>query len=246
MTKGNGGVLMVTENGLFFIHRVLLLIAALLLAAHGVMMVAKYVFGHDHLMGLVPLFDFYEEQNIPTYFSSFNLLLTALLIFLIARLKLDVDDARPAAWKVLGAGFVFMSLDEFGDLRMLLKDFGRAALQNNDVLSSSAVFSVAWTIPIAILVVMIGFYFIPFLRSLGRYYAFHFLLAGGLFVLAALGLENVQGFHAAQTGGVRDLYFMALVTIEESIEIGAILYFQYFLIRYIVEMNIGERHMTIA
>lgn len=222
--------------GLFTVYRWLVFLALLLLVAHSVAMLLKYRFGFDTLLGLVPLFDFYEEKNLPTYFSSINLLLAAGLIFLIVHAKQYTDKSFLVAWKVLGAGFVFMSMDEFSDLRMLLKTLGKAAIHNNNASAISSGFSVAWTIPISVLVVLLGLYFIPFLRSLPRLYSVNFLVAGGFFVLAAIGLENVQGFHVAETDGVRDVYFMWLVTLEETVEIASILYFQYFLIRYLAHL----------
>ncbi len=66
-------------------------------------------------------------------------------------------------------------------------------------------------------------------------YAANFAIAGGLFVFAAIGLETAGGNQAIITHGVRDLTFMLLVTLEETLEIISILYFQYFLIRYIDE-----------
>ncbi len=65
-------------------HLALWIIAGMLLLAHGLAMALKYGLGHDIALGIVPLFDFYEERNIPTYFSSINLLLTSACIFLIA------------------------------------------------------------------------------------------------------------------------------------------------------------------
>lgn len=242
MTERSRDLLMVNVAGLFSIYRRLVLIALLLLAAHGIAMLLKYGLGFDIFLGFVPLFDFYEEKNIPTYFSSINLLFTAGLIFLVIQAKSHIEGSFRVAWKILGAGFLFMSIDEFCDLRMVLKTLGKAAMESSDVVTSSG-FSVAWTIPISGLVILLGLYFIPFLRSLPRFYSINFLLAGGMFVLAAIGLENVQGFHVAQTGGIRDIYFMLLVTVEETIEIGSILYFQYFLVRYLGDLSRGDSEL---
>jgi hypothetical protein len=56
-------------------------------------------------------------------------------------------------------------------------------------------------------------------------------------VFAAMGFETIEGHHVAQTQGVRDIAFMLMVTAEETLEIFSILYFQYFLLRYINEYH---------
>jgi hypothetical protein len=229
-------LLVLRINELFSIHRTLVYIAIVIFIAHCTAMIFKYSFGNDILFGLVPLFDFYEEKNVPTYFSSISLLFTSGLIFLIVGLKKSFKTSDLVAWKVLGWGFFLMSIDELADIRMILKNIGMYA-SNKEALDAAASvgFSVAWTIPIAILLIFLGFYFLPFLRSLKMVYTINFALAGAAFVFGAVVIENIEGFHIAETGGVRDFKFMIMVTIEETLEISSILYFQYFLIKYIKE-----------
>ena len=212
------------------LHRGLLMMALLLVAAHGLTMLSRHALGHDIVFGLVPLFDFYEEHNVPTYFSSLNLLLTAAMLFLTARLERLRKPANVRAWQVLGLGFAFMSLDEFADVRMILSRMAQG-LANGKL--DVPFLSVAWTVPVALIVVVLAVYFLPFLMRLERSYLAHFALAGACFVFATIGLETFEGNHAAVTGGVRDLKFMLMVTLEESMEIFSVLYFQYFLLRYV-------------
>lgn len=217
------------------VHRTLAMIAVGLFVAHCGAMFLKYVVGTDVVFGLVPLFDFYEEHNAPTYFSSFNLLLTSAMLFYIARAKSADKDKGSRAWFVLSFGFLFMSIDEMADLRIVLSNFVKEVLKNERYVESLPFFSVAWTVPMFFIVLMLTIYFVPFLNTLKKKYLIHFMIAGALFVFAVMGMETLGGHHVVITKGVRDITFALLVTIEESIEIGSILYFQFFLIQYIHE-----------
>lgn len=224
-------------------HRKILLIACAVLAAHCLAMLSKYGFGRDHVMGLVPMFDFYEEHNIPTYFSSINLLLTAALLYWIAEMVARTSRQMAIPWRVLCFGFLFMSIDEFCDARMILSTLSKAALSSQNV-TAIPYFSVAWTIPITAIVILLAVYFIPFLLRLRQVYLINFAVAGTLFVFATLGLETIEGFHTIETKGVRDFTFMLYVTVEEIIEIFSIIYFQHYLIAYMAE-NFSGREATI-
>ncbi|QNA90845.1 hypothetical protein G4G28_24305 [Massilia sp. Dwa41.01b] len=231
--------LIVGTADLHGLHRKLVGLALLLLLAHCGAMALKYYGGNDMAFGLVPLFDFYEEHNAPTYFSSLNLLITSALLFAISRLT-DGGGAAQAkkhghAWRILAAGFLFMSVDEFADLRMILSKATKAVAGIN--VEAVPLLSVAWTVPVAAVVALLAVYFIPFLLRLKKVYTINFALAGAAFVFAAIGFETIEGYHVAQTHGVRDVTFMLMVTLEETMEIFSILYFQYFLLRYINEYH---------
>lgn len=224
-------------SDLYGLHHKIVLLAFLLLLAHCGAMALKYYAGNDMAFGLVPLFDFYEEHNVPTYFSSLNLLLTSCLLFATARLARAAGHKDVLAWRILAAGFLFMSVDEFADLRIILSKMVKALAGAR--FEAVPVLSVAWTIPVAAIVVAVAIYMIPFLLRLKKVYMINFALAGAAFVFAAIGFETIEGHHVALTGGVRDVAFMLMVTAEESMEIFSIIYFQYFLLRYLNEYHRG-------
>ena len=74
---------------------------------------AAMTFGYRGiLMGLLKLFDVGMDNNIPTWYSSFALLLCSCVIAVIAWTK-DINRGRYVLhWKVLSAIFVFLSIDE--------------------------------------------------------------------------------------------------------------------------------------
>lgn len=221
----------------FRLHRKLIGIGIALVALHLLAMVMKYYFDRDTVYGIVPLFDFYEERNVPTYFSSLNLLLTAGMLFLIARLESRRVRSGARPWQVLACGFLFMSIDEFADLRMVLSNLVKSA--NSGGADMAPLLSVSWILPVAIIVVVLAIYFIPFLLRLERSYLIHFTLAGAAFVFAAMGMETFEGNHMLVTNGKRDLLFMGMVTFEETLEIFSILYFQRYLLKYLRQHYLG-------
>lgn len=218
------------------IRRTMVLVATAVIAAHCIAMWCKYGLGHDVVYGLVPMFDLYEERNIPTYFSSLNLLLTAALLWVISIWTKRAGDRRQAAaWSILSATFLLLSIDEFADLRILLSGALKSILADPQYLRDIPALSVAWTLPALVIVGTMGLLFIPFLTRLKKVYSLNFILAGAVFVFAATGIENLQGHLSIASGGVRTFQFMVLVTIEESLEIFSILYFQLYLLKYLDE-----------
>ncbi len=66
---------------------VLLVTAAALLGASVAGQVLKYRFNHDHIFGLVNLFNVDGEMNLPTWYSAATLLLAAALLAMIGRVR---------------------------------------------------------------------------------------------------------------------------------------------------------------
>lgn len=218
----------------YAVHRKLVIFASFLILAHCLAMVSRFYFERDIVFGIVPMFDFYEESNVPTYFSSFNLLLTAAMLLTIAHLEKLNNKPDKLAWRVLGLGFLLMSLDEFADVRMILSRLADG-VSGASLMEMVPFMSVAWTVPVVLVLALLAVYFVPFLLRLDKRYALHFCLAGACFVLASVVLENTEGAHIKTVAGVRDIPFTVMVTLEESAEMFSILYFQYFLIRYVRE-----------
>ena len=65
------------------IIRILVAITAGLLVLDLTVKLIREFLGYDSMFGMVPLFDFYEEANIPTWYSSILLLVSSFLLFLI-------------------------------------------------------------------------------------------------------------------------------------------------------------------
>ncbi|MBS1830389.1 MAG: hypothetical protein JST93_34120 [Acidobacteria bacterium] len=210
-----------------------LLGAVVLLAAASVLLRAFSAFtGHDYVYGLIPLFDLEREANIPTIFSAGLLSISAGLLSLIAIEKHQSRDGLRRPWAVLACGFLFMAVDELARIHELLVAPTRQWLGRDQL----GPLYFAWVVPGFALVAVLALYFVPFLRALPRRDALRFLSAGAVYLGGALGVE-LAGGNAAEQGGVQQPLYVALVTLEESMEMtGAVLFIRALLL-YIAQWS---------
>jgi hypothetical protein len=117
---------------------------------HALMLVADYGLGRDNLFMMRALFDLNREQNLPTLFSTLQLLLAAVLLLVLfadARISKLSDSAY---WLGLAMIFAFLAADEFCEWHEKLIGPLRRALHPTGALSF------AWVIPYAALVTLVG------------------------------------------------------------------------------------------
>lgn len=143
---------------------------------------------------ILQLFDLDEENNLPTWFSSFLLLNNAFFLALMARSSRDRDKLQ---WWMMSVGFFVLSIDEVAGLH---ESFNSSIEMN-------------WAIPGAILVAVVGVAFIPFLLRLRRGLAGIFILSGVVFVSGAIIVELLSEDMDSDSLG-----YMLAVALEEGLE----------------------------
>jgi len=190
---------------------------ACLAAAHLAGQLSKYSFGRDNLLGFVPLFDMDAERSIPTWFSSSELLFAAALLFFISCLRRSTDRRFWMHWAGLGAGFVFMSLDEMVSVHERFPPVRVGGL------------AVPPGLPLA---VVLFFVFVPFLLHLPRRTALLVVIAGTVFVGGAAGMEMVEAAYIRLAGG-DNLGHSLSVLIEETMEMSGMALFIFALLHYL-------------
>ena len=136
----------------------LLLIAIVLVIAHVTGAVASHVFHHQQVFGLVDSFDMNVENNVPTFFSAFILVTSAVLLTVIT--SQSTADRYAGHWKWLVIIFTFMAIDEDAALHELLIEPVR------DLLPVSGPLYFAWVIPYGLAVLAIGVLYLRFVWSL--------------------------------------------------------------------------------
>jgi hypothetical protein len=147
------------------------------------------------------LFDLDEENNLPTWFSSFLLLNNALVLYLLAQTR-SVDHRLH--WNLLAAGFLVLSIDEVAGVHESV----HTAIDFN------------WAIAGGILVIVVGLAFVPFLLSLPRRLAVLYVLSGLLYVSGAICVELLS-----QDMDEDSLAYGFATAVEESLEmLGALLF----------------------
>lgn len=148
--------------------------AAVLLAMHAILYIIEFQVMEVEWY-VLQLFDVNEEHNLPTWFSGFNLGITTLFLWIISREKKRLDDSQSRRWTILFFGFFYLFVDEIAGLHETV----------NSVVEPS------WAWGGLIIVLAVGLYFIPFLRSLPRHTFRQFVVAGAVFVGGAVIMELI-------------------------------------------------------
>ena len=203
--------------------RVLLTVIFCLTVGDIVALWLKFGLDHDYVFGLVPLFDFNEEMNIPTFFSSVILLTAAMLLACIAEAHRR-QSGRFAAWYGLAAIFLFLAIDENAGIHELFQ------APASRLVDASGLFFHAWIIPyVAVLAILLPIYG-RFMAALPHRTMVLFGIAGAIFVAGAVGFEAIGGSYLEQHGP--NVGYHILTTIEEGMEMFGISLFVYALLAY--------------
>ena len=215
------------------------LVFLLLLSAHAIGLVMTYGFGHDHVWGLVPLFNFGLEANVPTFYESSLFMLNGLLFLFLWRLGNPGDKERKV-WLLLAVVFFFLAVDEFAMVHELLI----APVRQN--LRTGGLLFFAWVMPYLVLVVFLGAWIAPSLWRLGTRLRLLFGMSAAVFVSGAVGLEMLGGRYYQSQGQTVDLTYRLFQTAEEAMECTGLLILTYTLLELVstrvskVQINIDS------
>ena len=169
-------------------------------------------------IGLVQLFDLCDETNLPTVFSSLLLLGASALLGVMAARTLPRERSMGLLWLGLALIFAFLSFDEAAELHERWSFFLRRTLGQQQLLLD------AWVIPYSILFAAVALAYIRFLVRLPRDTAWRFVVAGSLFVSAAVGFEIIESLYEASVGEL-DATYAALCGTEEVMEMAGVALF---------------------
>jgi len=199
---------------------------------------SKLVLEHDNVFGLVPLLHVDSEGNLPAWLSSAMLLGVAALAALTASAAGRRGDRLARYWWVLACIFLFLSLDEVSEAHEQLIHPLRYALD------LSGAFYWSWVIVGLAVVPAVGLAFIPFLRALPRRTTVLLVVAGGVYVAGALGLEMASGYYYSNRWE-RDLGYQLITTVEELLEMQGTVLFLYGVLDHMRRESV-EARVTVA
>ena len=209
-----------------------------------VFVLADYFTGHTSvfLHKLVKLFYVELEMNVPTFFNMLLLLCAALLLAFISVLTTRQTGSRKIEWMILTAGFFWMAFDEIIAIHDRLVEPMRAVLGEENL----GIFYFAWVVPAIILVLFLAVFFFKFWLNLPSKTRFAFLIAAGLYLGGAIGVELIDGGYAEIHGTDNPIYIY-LTTIEESLEMFGVVCFIWALLGYIADAFNGvEVQFTVS
>jgi len=210
------------------------LMVVALLIAHVVTQTIRFATGDDFLLGLVPLFSVGSDGNLPTFYSAFAILFCAFLLTLIARASQSDRYLNIGYWYGMAVVFVYLSVDEM----LMLHE--RAIEPLRAMFDASGLFYYAWVLPYGIGVLVFAAIYTRFLFRLRRRTRFLFLAAGTIYVLGAIGVEMISGLYFESHGGSNPTY-VALQTVEETMEMSGIVIFIFALADYLDHQFDGLR-----
>jgi hypothetical protein len=192
---------------------------------HVLIQVAHFGFGRDHLLGLTPLFDLNQENNIPTWYSGIVLFTTASALGVVAAAKHQARARFARHWTSLAFIFLYMSVDELTRIhekwgRLLEKPLGN--LRDPQVMGGAL--RNLWVIPAFLVAAAIGLAYVRFLFHLPARTRNLFAATGIAFVIATVGME-MAGASISAGGGRFTPGFMVVATAEEVTEMASIAVF---------------------
>ena len=170
-----------------------------------------------------------SEKNIPSLFSSLQLMLSGSLLYMIydQSKKGNSDRSVSGFWKFLSVVFYILAFDEWFTIHDTLgKLFSGSMGGLGDLFG--------WTLLYMILMPLFLLVSIRFLLALPKTTALGFIASGTIFVLGAIGLELINkgefqvflNIHVSSTGAYLIVFF------EEFFEIIGIFLFNFFVFTY--------------
>jgi hypothetical protein len=171
---------------------------------------------------LEAMFQITSEYNVPTFFSSFVLVLAGVWLILIARLS----KKYKIHWFLLGIVFIFLALDE-----SLLIHEGISRLTRENVEVEGNLSYGTWVIPYLIVTAALGAFYWEFVFQLPKRTMWLFIFSGGIYVGGAAGFELVKGFVFTNYG--ETAFYKLVHWSQEVVEILGIILFNYALIDYL-------------
>ena len=182
------------------------------------------------------LFNLDFERNIPTWFSSFLLSINGLLLMSIAYYTRKQDKPYVLHWIGLGLIFFVLSMDEF------VRFHEETIKPLRELLNTDGFLYNAWIIPAAIAVIPIGLFYLPMVLGLPNKIRKTFVIAGIVYLGAVLGVEAIGGYYFSTVSSLHetetfDFIYLFITTLEELLEMGAMVLFMRGLFNYLHTLN---------
>ncbi len=212
------------------IIRILTALAVALVLASVAGQIVISATGEAHWAKLVSFFDLDEEENIPTFFSVFLLVIAAFLCGLTAALAIRQKAPHIWHWKGLSAGFMIMAYDEAFHIHEKCIVPIRTWIDRTPL----GVLYFSWVVPGFALTFLIALFFFRFIVDLPAKTRSRFLISALVYLGGSLGLELLGGLYAEQHGE-NNLFYNFIATVEESLEMAGLILFIRSLLAYLGE-----------
>lgn len=194
---------------------------------------------HEFFLDIyIDRFSMNTEMNIPTFFATFQLLWSSLLLFIIAAWKKAQKDKFRRHWMGLAFLLLLFAVDEFTAMHE------RFTKLFKDLPDFNGIFYFKWVIPGIAFVLLFGLLYFMFFLHLEKKYKMLFLFSAILYFGGALGFE-ILGGRFANYNDTRNFSFEMISTVEETLELGGISLLIYALLEYMKECFSEVRFLLI-
>ena len=219
---------------------VLLAIVAGLLAGGLFTQYMKFFQGHDVQFGFLRLLALDGEGNLPSWYSSVQLLFTSAALGIIGLYRRQETNPYGWHWLTLSVLFLCLAIDEASSIHEMaappIERWLETAGHLDSVLSIVGTPWLLAAIPFTIIVFLV---FVLFLWNLPRAIMTLFIIGGGLYVAGAVGVEDLAGHYLGNPGASETFTYQIIVTTEEALEMVGVVVFLYALIAYMAIHGIG-------
>ena len=195
---------------------------------HSIVLFFYFYLRDEEVFGLVDIFDFDIEGNVPTLYSAVALLFCSVLLAIIARSNWEKDGGWRRCWLGLAVIFLFLAIDEGVGLHEYLSEIFEKFMEPEGLLHF------LWVVPYGIATAIFGLVYLRFVLNLPKRTRALFVVAGVIFLTGALGIEMLSA-REVDRHGIYTITYCLLYTFEELFEMLAIVLFIYALLSYIVQ-----------
>lgn len=195
---------------------------------HSIVLFFYFYLKDEEVFGLVYIFDFDIEGNVPTLYSAVALLSCAALLAIIAHSNHKKDGRWRNYWVGLTVTFLFLAVDEGVGLHEHLSDIFEKFMEAEGLLYF------LWVVPYGVATAIVGLIYLRFVLNLPKLTRALFVTAGAIFLTGAVGIEMLSAREVDQHS-VYTITYCLLYTFEELFEMLGIVLFIYALLSYITD-----------
>ena len=203
-------------------------VVAVLTLINSVLLFFYFYLDDDELFGLVDLFDFAIEGNIPSFYSAVAILFCSALLALITHANWHKTDGNRFYWLGLTILFLFLAIDEAAAIHESVGSYFERFLNDEGFLHFM------WVVPYGIATAVLGLVYLKFVRDLPKNTRKRFIAAGVIYLTGVLGIE-MFGAREADLHGTETVTYCILYTFEELLEMLGIVLFIYSLVSHLTQ-----------
>lgn len=207
----------------------LIIVASLLLLN----LLQQFLIYQGILPKLITFIDLNEENNFPSFFSGMNLIFTGLIVLLISLCN-DKKNKFYKHWFFISFVFFFLGTDELASIHERIGRYTSIFLGVEDTIGGFI-----WVLPFSILLLILAYFYLPFLLHLPFTYKKLLIIASIVFVGGGMVMESI-GSTLVEVS----VYYPLEYIIEETMEMLGVIIFLYAFFKYL-KSEIGSFNLSL-